>query len=144
MNLPEIKIKVTITEGDKVYIKKSSDIHEIMKNVYKDGEEHYYEQIHALYVNRRGRLIGVRLLGKGTSTHSICNVQELFKTALDVNSCGVILVHNHPSGEVNPSDSDVRLTKNIKEFGSMIYVDLVDHLIYADKEYYSFADNGEL
>jgi DNA repair protein RadC len=66
------------------------------------------------------------------------------KKAIENLASGMIVCHNHPSGNLNPSESDTRITQKIKDAGAMLDIQLLDHLIISDKEYYSFADNGLL
>ena len=72
------------------------------------------------------------------------DVRILFKNAVLLTASGVIVAHNHPSGNLNPSESDVKITKKIKEAGNLLDIQLLDHLIIYDSDYYSFADNGVL
>jgi len=66
----------------------------------------------------------------------------VMKKAVELLASGIILCHNHPSGNLNPSDADSKITQKIKEAGSFMDIQLLDHLIISDKDYYSFADNG--
>ena len=68
----------------------------------------------------------------------------IFKEALEQLASSIILVHNHPSGNRNPSAADIQLTKKLKEAGNFLDLPILDHLIYAEQEYYSFADEGML
>jgi DNA repair protein RadC len=72
-------------------------------------------------------------------------VRLIFQAAIKSNASGIIVCHNHPSGNLNPSESDTKLTQKIKEAGNLMDIQLLDHLILTtDDNYYSFADNGLL
>ena len=71
-------------------------------------------------------------------------LQKIFKIAIEENACSIILAHNHPSGNIAPSDADKSLTKKIKESGFIIDIPVVDHIIVSNNDYYSFADEGTL
>jgi DNA repair protein RadC len=72
----------------------------------------------------------------------VVDPKKIFKLALEQNAAGIILCHNHPSGNLNPSTADRNLTDKIKNAGNFLDIKVLDHLIIADESYYSFADNG--
>jgi DNA repair protein RadC len=72
--------------------------------------------------------------------NKVIKIDQLSKGGIS----GVIVVHNHPSGNLNPSESDIKITTKIKEAGNLLDIQLLDHLIIYDSDYYSFADNGVL
>lgn len=83
-------------------------------------------------------------ISKGGMTGTVVDLRILFKLALEHHATGVILIHNHPSGKLKPSEADIHLTKKIKEASKIMDVALLDHFIITEFDYYSFADNGLL
>ena len=83
-------------------------------------------------------------LSKGGITATLVDVRLLFKKAIEISAVAVIVAHNHPSGKLKPSNSDLQLTKKIKESGALLEIKLLDHLIITQKDYFSFADQALL
>ena len=102
------------------------------------------EYLLAFFLNARHQLIAKEVISIGTLTASLAHPREIFAPAIGRATAGVILVHNHPSGDPSPSDEDVRLTKRIAQAGHIMGIDLLDHLIVAEKGSYSFKTAGQL
>jgi len=83
-------------------------------------------------------------LSQGGLSGTVTDVRIVMKKAIEYLASGIIICHNHPSGNLNPSDSDNKITQKIKEAGILMDIQLLDHLIIAEKDYFSFADNGLL
>jgi len=83
-------------------------------------------------------------MSKGGITGTLVDSRLIFKQALELSATGLILCHNHPSGTLKPSASDISLTNKIKKGGDVLDIKVLDHLIITEKEYYSFADEGIL
>lgn len=107
-----------------------------------DLQDLTHEEFHVLYLNRGNYLLQKKRVSVGGLAGTTADGKIIFKTALELNACGIILAHNHPSGKIAPSEQDKRLTRQLKEFGRLIDIDILDHLIISDKGYYSFADTG--
>jgi len=103
-----------------------------------------HEEFFCIFLNRANKVIKIDQLSKGGISGTVTDVRLLFKNAVLLTASGVIVAHNHPSGNLNPSESDVKITKKIKEAGNLLDIQLLDHLIIYDSDYYSFADNGVL
>lgn len=88
------------------------------------------------------QLIDTVNISKGGMTGTVVDLRILFKLALEKQATGVILVHNHPSGKLLPSEADLQITKKIKEAGNIMDIAILDHLIITEYDYYSFADHG--
>jgi len=102
------------------------------------------EQLRVYYVNVRNGLIGWEMISQGSLTASIAHPREIFKGAILATCAGIILVHNHPSGDPSPSEEDIRLTKRVKECGHILGIDVMDHVIIAESGSYSFKTAGQL
>ena len=102
------------------------------------------EVFRVLYLNTQNELIGEEELSQGTLDRSTVYIRELTKKVLSYNAKSVIFVHNHPSGSLQPSQSDIILTKKIKEVFENIEIRLLDHIIISERGYFSFLEGGIL
>lgn len=102
------------------------------------------EYLLALFLNARRHLIAKEIISIGTLTASLAHPREIFAPAIGKAAAGVILIHNHPSGDPSPSDEDLRLTKRIAQAGHIMGIELLDHLIVAEQGSYSFKTAGQL
>jgi DNA repair protein RadC len=101
------------------------------------------ESFYCLHLNRNNYVLSVDLVGIGGMTGAIADGKNLFRTAICQGATSVILAHNHPSMNPRPSESDIRLTKNLSKFGAMIEIKVLDHIILAgEKSYTSLSDEG--
>jgi DNA repair protein RadC len=121
----------------------SKDAEKCFREVWSNKME-YVEEIYALLLNRANRALGFSRISIGGTTGTVVDTKVIFQTALKANSHSLILCHNHPSGNLKPSDADIKITKAIKEAGRIMEIPLLDHLIITDEGYYSFADEGIL
>jgi len=101
-----------------------------------------HEEFFILLVNRANRVLKIERVGMGGVTGTVADLRIMFKSAIEHLATGIILAHNHPSGQLRPSDADIQLTKNVKEAGKILTIDLLDHIIIGNKKYFSFADEG--
>jgi DNA repair protein RadC len=102
------------------------------------------EQFYLLLLNNANKVIAEQVLSEGGITGTVVDARLLFKQALLQNATSIVLAHNHPSGNLKPSQADIDLTRKIKDAGKLLEIKLLDHLIIADHNYYSFADEGML
>ena len=102
------------------------------------------EQFWIITLNRSNHVIQKRVISQGGVSGTVADPKVIFKQALDDLASGIILIHNHPSGNLNPSHADRQLTRKMVEAGKMIEIPVLDHIIFTDSGYFSFADEGEL
>ena len=102
------------------------------------------EHMLLLLMDNKSNLLGEKLLFTGTVNASIVSPREIYLEALKFHAVGIILLHNHPSGDPTPSDADRRITRKIREAGSLLDIPLLDHIIIGDKKYVSFHEEGYL
>ena len=107
---------------------------------YFDGLDR--EQFLVCCLDAKNASIGVNIVSIGTLTLSLVHPREVFKAAILLNSCAILAVHNHPSGDPTPSPEDRTLTTRLQEAGDLLGIRLLDHLILGDDRLYSFADQG--
>jgi len=141
----EIEITYKPAIGSKPEVTSSSDAYLILKEYYPENQIALKEYFVVMYLNQANRVIGVQKLSVGGLTSAIADVRLLFGTALKVLATGLVISHNHPSGNTRPSLQDRNLTKQVKEAGKLLDIKLLDHLILTpDDHYISMADNGDL
>ncbi|WP_020566926.1 RadC family protein [Neolewinella persica] len=104
-----------------------------------------HEEFHLLCLNRANRLLGHHLISRGGVTGTVADAKTIFRAALGHGSAtSLVLAHNHPSGQPFPSLADIQLTRKLAEGARSLDLYVLDHIIVANREYYSFADNGAL
>lgn len=114
---------------------------DMMCNVFH-ADKQTEEICHVLCFNTKMKLQGVFEISRGTVNISLINPREVFMKALLCGAVYIILVHNHPSGDISPSKDDKELTKRIKDAGNLIGIPVLDHLIIGDECFYSFREHG--
>lgn len=102
------------------------------------------EHLLLLLLDNKSNLLGEKLLFTGTVNASLVSPREIYLEALKYHAVGIILLHNHPSGDPTPSDADHRITRKIREAGKLLDISLLDHIIIGDKAYVSFHEKGYL
>jgi DNA repair protein RadC len=103
-----------------------------------------HEEFWVIYLNRRSRIIYKTMVSQGGLTSTIADPRIIFRIALDVHASSLIIAHNHPSGDVDPSQADLHITRKLFEGAKIFDLQLVDHLIISGNNYCSFADSGLL
>ncbi|MGI9525947.1 MAG: RadC family protein [Weeksellaceae bacterium] len=102
------------------------------------------ESFYVIYLNQGNRVIKIEQISGGGIAATLVDIRVIFSLALEKKATSIIVSHNHPSGNLNPSKSDKKITEQIKEAGEMLQIPLLDHLIITQTEYLSFADEGIL
>ena len=102
------------------------------------------EEFRVLLLNAKHRVMGVHTVSIGSLTVSIVHPREVYKAAILANAAAIIGIHNHPSGNPDPSPEDHALTKRLAEAGTLLGITLLDHVIIGENTHYSFADQGQL
>jgi DNA repair protein RadC len=147
MNLPqvaEIKISYHPTKADKPIIRSSVDAFNFFKGFYMGETICLQEQFAAMYLNRANKVLGVTILSIGGITGTVVDIRLTICIALKCAATSILLCHNHPSGNLQPSKSDIDLTERIKQAAELFDIRLADHLIITSDACYSFADEGLL
>lgn len=103
-----------------------------------------HEEFWVLILNRANRVIKKHQISQGGVAGTVADPKIIYKSALDSLASGIILAHNHPSGNLTPSQADIDLTKKLREAGKMLEIQVLDHIIVAGQKYFSFADEGML
>ncbi|MCJ7820953.1 MAG: JAB domain-containing protein [Bacteroidales bacterium] len=144
-HIPEITLKLKTGDIRKVQIKSSQDAADYLRLMYDEDTLEVSESVVVVYMNRSNNSIGWFKVSQGGISGSVIDVRLILATALKCLSSGMIICHNHPSGNTQPSDADVRITQKLKEAGSLMDIQLLDHIILTPEgSHYSFADEGKL
>lgn len=122
-------------------VNSSGDVYRYMKPVLSDL---HHEEFHILLLTRSNSIIGKEFISQGGFSGTVVDGKLIFKKALDRKASGVILIHNHPSGTLEPSIEDLRITRKLVDFGKLIDLPVLDHVIFTDNGYFSFSDNGKM
>jgi len=127
--------------AEREMIRRSEDACRIFHMVMGDQP---YEEFWILILNRANRLVHKCCISEGGISGTVVDPKKIFKIALDHHASGIILGHNHPSGNLKPSEADIRITGKIMDAGKLLEVNVLDHLIISDSGFFSFADEGML
>jgi len=140
--IPDIQNRIALTSAQKTkYISSSSDAGEYFKAAFKNLTE---ECVNVMCLDANNKLLKVAPLGKGSVNEVNVNVRTIVDCVVRNRASSIILAHNHPDGNKNPSAEDIDLTRGISSVLSALQVAVLDHIIVADDDYYSFADNSML
>ena len=126
-------------EGMKVLVKAPEDIVALMKGRLKGKKKEHFL---ALLLDTRNQLIKVSEISIGSLDTSIVHPREVFKEAISASAASIVFVHNHPSGDPEASEDDVKLTKRLAEAGEIMGIDVLDHIIIGEREYLSLKREG--
>ncbi len=143
MQVAEIKISYStkVPVNDRVKLASSADAALILRPLYQDHIE-YCEAVRILLLDQSNRVLGVANICEGGLGSCMFDIRKIFQAALKANAAGIICCHNHPSGNLKPSDDDIKVTKRAKEVGALMEIHVVDHIILTVDSFTSLADEG--
>ncbi len=122
-------------------INSSKDVYHIILPRFEDLP---HEEFWIILLNKSNTVISINPISKGGVAGTVVDIRIILKTAIDSLASGIILCHNHPSGNIQPSEQDIKLTRKLKESAMMMDIQILDHLIITNTQYLSFADEGLL
>lgn len=146
-NLPKIKL---VKEKTAVYYdgRKKIDCPEVLykigKQILNDYIEEDREAFAVILLDTKLKPIGNYIVSTGTLNQSLVHPREVFKKAIVASAYSIMLLHNHPSGDPNPSNEDLRVTQVLVEAGKIVGIEVLDHLIVGSSSFYSFKERGDL
>ncbi len=126
---------------ERVKITSSSSVFEVLQPVIGELD---HEEFWILYLNNSNKIIEQFQISKGGITGTLVDIRITLRKALELGAVSLILAHNHPSGNLNPSEADKQLTKKLKTAAESLDIKILDHIIVTEKSYFSFADEGLL
>ncbi|MEO7988630.1 MAG: JAB domain-containing protein [Chryseolinea sp.] len=140
----QLSYKSNVKPSLRPKITSSRDAHQILKESWSETSIELFEEFKVLFTNRANKVLGILEVSSGGISGTVADPKLIFAGALKASACGIILAHNHPSGNLQPSQADIELTKKIKEGGRFLEIQVLDHIIITSESYYSFADEGLL
>jgi DNA repair protein RadC len=126
---------------EKIQIKSSADLFKVLQPFLGDLQT---EEFWVVFLNQSNRILGKSRLSSGGINQSVVDVRILFKSAIENFATGIVIAHNHPSGNLKASQEDLKITKQISDGGKILNIQLLDHLIITQNSYLSFADENLL
>ena len=138
----QLTYKPKVKPSDRPRISSSKDAFEILIRNWDDSKIYFVEQFKVVLLNRANKVLGIYEASTGGISGTVADPKLIFAAALKTNASSIILSHNHPSGNLQPSQQDITLTRNLKEAGKFLELPVLDHLIVTGDGYYSFADEG--
>ena len=144
-----IELLASIELGRRIYLNKThSKTYKTSNDIFNDNKELFYnkkqEYFYCIYLDNKNNVIDKKLLFIGTLNKSIVHPREIFKEAYMLSASKFICIHNHPSGDITPSNEDIFLTKNLIEISYIQGIIFLDHLIISNEKYYSFYNESNL
>lgn len=124
---------------EKPKITSSDDAYQVVYPLLADLP---HEEFHVIYLNRANKVMFTQAISRGGVSGTVADAKLIFQPAIQQLCSSVILCHNHPSGQLKPSQADIQLTKKLIQAGKVLEISVLDHIIVADKSYFSFADEG--
>lgn len=145
LTISEITVQYKPQRAHRPKITTSDDAANVARLFFPEDNICLQERFVAMYLNRANRVIGIYPVSLGGITGTVADVRLILAVALKTAATGIILIHNHPSGNLTPSHADKTLTQKMKEAASLMDIQVTDHLILApDSSYYSFSEYGLL
>ena len=138
----ELVYRNKVRPSDRPKVSKSKDAYDCFMATWNQDKIEFIEQFKMILLNRAGRVLGIVDISTGGVSGTVVDLKVIFSAALKACACSIILAHNHPSGNLKPSQNDLELTKRIARAGEIIDISVNDHVIITSEGFYSFADEG--
>jgi DNA repair protein RadC len=144
MQLPELKIRVERKAGDgsTYQVTSSKTAYQFFYSIFDADTILWTEESAMIILNRANEIIGYSKISSGGTAGTVVDAKVIFTKALLAGGHSIILAHNHPSGNPQPSEQDIKLTKQLVKAGEVLEIRVLDHIIVTDKGYTSMADEG--
>lgn len=140
----EIKLSYSRKGNCERSISSSADVVDVFREHFDADEMDYRESFFALYLNQANKVLGIKKISECGISSTLVDVRIIMQAALLCNASGIIVCHNHPSGNLKPSSCDIKITEKIKEAAKFLDFSVLDHIILTSEHYYSFLDEGHL
>ena len=144
MEVAEIKVSYSNTNPDRVQVTNSQIMYQVIMKHWNMSILEYQVEVKVILLNRANIVLGIYEMSKGGISGTVVDIRIILGVALKCNASSIILVHNHPSGKLVPSEPDKAITKKLKEACNLLDICLLDHLIISRFGYYSFTDEQNL
>ena len=140
----QLSYRNTVPYKKRTQIANAKEAYKVMLKIHDDDTLDYIETFRVLYLNQNNQVLGCRTISEGGLASTCCDVRTILQGALLANAVGIILAHNHPSGNVTPSLLDIKTTNQITKAAKLLDIQVLDHIIYTRENCYSFADDGQI
>jgi DNA repair protein RadC len=140
----ELVYRTKVRASQRPKVSSSKEVYQILLQSWDENKIEFVEQFKILLLNRAGRILGIYEVSSGGVAGTVADPKVIFSAALKANASSLILAHNHPSGNIKPSDADKYLTRKIKEAGKLLDISVLDHIIVTTEGYCSLVDEGEM
>lgn len=143
----EVKLTYStkVKSSERAVIRNSCDAYSLLSGfIYDSDTIQYREYLKLILLNRANKVLGVVHLSEGGTSETNADIKIIMQAAILANASGMILSHNHPSGNLQPSKQDDTLTERLSKATKLFDIQLLDHLIVSDSGYYSYSDEGRL
>jgi DNA repair protein RadC len=127
-----------LNSGQKPEILSAEDVWKLSTDIRNSKKEHFL----AFYLDAQNKLIERQIISIGTLNASLVHPREVFEPAITLHAASIIVAHNHPSGDIKPSDDDLAITKRLIEAGKILGIELVDHIIFSESGFLSLRDKN--
>lgn len=144
MKVSEIRVSYSNENPDKVKIQDSNSVYELVKYHWDYNLIELQEEVKVVLLNRANVVIGIYELSRGGLTASVVDIKLILSVALKALASSIVLIHNHPSGNLKASEADKSITTKLKQACDIVDISLLDHLIISKDGYLSFKDEGLL
>lgn len=138
----QLSYRTHVRPSQRPIIRMSNDAYQILKDHWDESRLEFIEQFKVLLTNRANKVLGIVEISTGGISGTVADPKVIFAAALKAGACGIILAHNHPSGNLTPSQQDIELTRRMRDGGKLLEIQLLDHIILTTESYYSMADEG--
>lgn len=137
-----VSYSTPIKASQRPRLSNSQEVNELLLRVFDQNTVELKEYFKVILLNQANKVLGVHNLSEGGITEVIADIRQIMQIAILTNATGIILSHNHPSGNREPSQEDKKLTNQVNQACNIMNIRLVDHIIVTTENYYSFADEG--
>lgn len=139
-----VYFKNKVKPSERPALKRSKECYQVLRESWDENTIDIQETFRVMLLNNNCRLLGIYDLSRGTMTSTLVDVRMILIAALATGATRLVLSHNHPSGSLRPSFSDLGLTQKVKDAARLFDIDVIDHLIISTEGYRSMAEEGEL
>jgi len=140
----ELIYKTKVKSSERPQIKSSRDAYKLVLSTWDHNKIEFFEQFKVLLLNQAHKALGIYEISSGGIAGTVVDIRLIFSSALKANATSLMMIHNHPSGNLTASEADKQITRKVKEAGRLLDITLLDSLIITTESYYSFADEGAL
>jgi len=140
----QLVYKTKVKASDRPYVSSSKTVYQLALQFWNPDTIEFFEEFKILLLNQSNKVLGMYEVSSGEIAGTSVDLRLIFAAAIKANAVSLIMIHNHPSGQVKPSEADKLITRKVKETGRIMDITLVDHLIITPETYYSFVDEGAL